>query len=62
MRKEVLLVKLTSNKSLYLEKQIVSHVDSRIETLVNAKVKATHNKANAGAGKCSSSGNCMAYA
>ncbi|MDO5151250.1 MAG: hypothetical protein Q4D76_17950 [Oscillospiraceae bacterium] len=54
-------MKLT-NKSLYLEKQTVSSLDLKIETLVNAKIKATHNKANAGAGKCSSSGNCMAYA
>lgn len=55
-------MKLTSNKGLYLEKQTVSNVESRIKTLANAKVEITHSKANAGAGRCSSSGNCMAYA
>ena len=55
-------MKSTSNKSLYLEKQTVSDVKSRIKTLENAKVKATHSKANVGVGHCSSSGNCMAYA
>lgn len=55
-------MKLTSNKSLYLEKQAVSSVESKINTLMDANVKATHSKANASARKCSSSGNCMAYA
>lgn len=55
-------MKSTSSKSLYLEKQTVSSVESRIKALMGANVKATHSKANAGAGKCSSSGNCMAYA
>lgn len=55
-------MKSTSNKGLYLEKQNVSDVESRIKALENAKVKAAHIEANTGAGNCSKSGNCMAYA
>ncbi len=55
-------MKPTSNKSLYLEKQSISSVESRIKALKDAKVKATNTKANAGAGRCSSSGNCFVWA
>lgn len=50
------------NKHLYLGEKAVSSVNSKIKALTDMNIKANHSKENAGAGKCSSSGNCMAYA